>query len=130
MSDLYLVLRHRLDDVIEWVTLGRDVIHDARKAQGFSYETMGRKLNVAAKTWERYEKAGRVPRPMLPKVAEILDLEIEEPARTAISLPGREGEADPLAILQEEVSGMADQLGRIEQLLQQLAGPQSGSGEV
>lgn len=130
MSDLYLVLRRRLDDVIEWVTLGREVIHDARKAQGLSYEAMGRQLNVAAKTWERYEKAGRIPRQMLPKVAEILHLEIEEPARVAISLPGRDGEDDPLTVLQEEVSGMADQLGRIERLLQRLADPQSGSGEA
>lgn len=84
MSDLYLVLRRRLGDVVDWVELGTDVLRDARKRQGLSYEAMGRRLNVASKTWERYEKSGRVPRQLLPAVAELLDLEIEQPARLRV----------------------------------------------
>src|SRR3954452_18719869 len=86
MSDLYLVLRRRLDDVTDWVELGTPTLKNARKAQGLSYEAMGRKLSVAAKTYERYEKAGRVPRHLLPRIAEILDLEIDWPKRGTITV--------------------------------------------
>jgi len=53
MSDLYLVLRRRLEAVTEWVEIDTATLRSARKALGLSYEAMGRALNVAAKTWER-----------------------------------------------------------------------------
>lgn len=81
MSDLYLVLRRRLDDVVDWIDLGTETLFNARKRMGFSYETMGRKLHVSSKTWERWEKAGRVPRHELHAVAELLELEILWPAQ-------------------------------------------------
>src|SRR5690348_2408612 len=79
MSDLYLVLRRRLDSVPEWVYLPTSDLKAARDRAGLSYEGLARQLPVSSKTWERYEKAGRVPRHLVPKVARILGLEIETP---------------------------------------------------
>lgn len=86
MSGIYLVLRRRLEDVVDWVELGTDVMRTSRKARGYSYEAMGRQLNVAAKTWERWEKAGRVPRHNLDRVADVLNLELERPARRRVTI--------------------------------------------
>src|ERR1051326_9036836 len=86
MSELYLVLRRRLEEVTDWVTLETATLKTARKALGLSYEAMGRKLNVAAKTWERWEKVGRIPRWELARVADILELEIERPTRQRIEV--------------------------------------------
>lgn len=87
MSDLYLVLRHRLEAVaVDWIEIPTPVLKEARKRKGLSYESLARELNVVAKTWERYEKAGRVPRQLVSRVAEALDLEIEQPARQRISV--------------------------------------------
>jgi DNA-binding XRE family transcriptional regulator len=61
MSDMYLVLRRRLDDVArqhDWVPIGTETMRDARKHLGLSYEAVGRALSVASKTYERWEKAG------------------------------------------------------------------------
>jgi transcriptional regulator with XRE-family HTH domain len=130
MSDLYLVLRRRLEDVVDWVDLGYDVLHDARKRRGLSYEAMGRQLAVASKTYERYEKAGRVPRQLLPKVAEVLDLEIEQPDRVRIIVPAT-GDGQPtLESLRAQVSEQGEQLARIERLLRELADPRSGTGSA
>lgn len=85
MSDLYLVLRSRLATVPDWVFIDTSTLEQARKRKGYSYETTARELHVSSKTWERYEKAGRVPRGLLPRIAELLELEIEEPARARIS---------------------------------------------
>lgn len=79
MSDLYLVLRSRLASVPEWVFIESAVLRQARERRGYSYEAMGRLLSVSSKTYERYEKAGRVPPPLVPRLAEVLQLEIEEP---------------------------------------------------
>jgi transcriptional regulator with XRE-family HTH domain len=103
MSDLYLVLRRRLEDVTDWVDLGTATLKNARKAQGLSYEAMGRNLNVAAKTYERYEKAGRVPRHLLPAVADVLDLEIDWPKRgiVTVAAPPESDDARLEAIVSE-----------------------------
>ena len=94
MSDLYLVLRNRLDGVPEWVFIETDVLRAARERVGLSYEAMAREIHVSSKTWERYEKAGRVPRPILPTVASVLNLEIEEPARTTVVVRPGESQLD------------------------------------
>lgn len=96
MSDLYLILRRRLETVAsEWVDVGFDVMHAARKERGLSYEAIARQVPVASKTWERWEKAGRVPVAFIEKVAEILDLEIERPAfhRRLVVVPDRSAES-------------------------------------
>lgn len=86
MSDLYLVLRHRLEAVPEWVYIDSAVLMEARHAQGLSYESLARQLHVSSKTWERYEKAGRIPRPLLTRVAHFLQLEVEEPEPRRVTL--------------------------------------------
>lgn len=115
MSDLYLVLRRRLEDVTDWVELGVDTLKDARKAKGLSYEAMGRQLNVASKTWERWEKAGRVPRHELRRVAKELELEISWPAPVTVDLEDDDDGAT--RDLRREMADIRSQLGRIERLL-------------
>lgn len=111
MSDLYLILRHRLTDMVDWVELGTETMKRARKAQGYSYEATSRLLSVSAKTYERYEKAGRVPRHLLPAVAEVLDIEIEEPARQRVTVPA-EAADDPK--LRATLVQILERLDRIE----------------
>lgn len=112
MSDLYLVLRRRLEDVTDWVELGTPTLKTARKAKGFSYEAMGRQLGVAAKTWERWEKAGHVPRHNLERIASILDLEIDWPRRGKLSVQEPE---DPVRqAVREEMAEVYEVLERIE----------------
>lgn len=91
MSGIYLVLRRRLEDVVDWVELGTELMWSSRKARGYSYEAMGRLLNVAAKTYERWEKRGCVPRHMLDQVAEVLDLELERPPRLSVAVADGDG---------------------------------------
>lgn len=116
MTDLYLVLRSRLDAVPEWVYIDTDILKTARESRGLSYETMARTVPVSAKTWERYEKAGRVPRPVLPGVAATLGLEIEEPAVRRITVDGRAVDAETsfelgeLRRLLERIDRKIDQL--------------------
>jgi predicted transcriptional regulator len=86
MSELYLILRRRLDLVKDWVPIETAVLREARLRQGLSYETVARKLPVSSKTYERYEKAGRVPRESFPRVVEVLGLEIDPPARPPLRL--------------------------------------------
>lgn len=80
MSDLYLVLRSRLDIVRgEWIEVPSEVMRSARVARGLSYEAMGRLLHVSGKTYERHEKDGRIPRGQVERYADVLGLEIERP---------------------------------------------------
>lgn len=128
MSDLYLVLRSRLEAVPEWVFIDSDVLRDARDRKGLSYETMARTLPVSSKTWERYEKAGRVPRSLLAKVAAVLDLEIEEPQRQRVTV---ETEALDLAAVLERVEGLQSDVSELRALLLQAldaARPQAPTG--
>jgi transcriptional regulator with XRE-family HTH domain len=84
MSELYLILRRRLDLVKDWVPIETAILREARLRLGMSYETVARKLPVSSKTYERYEKAGRVPRESLPRLAEVLELEISQPTRAPL----------------------------------------------
>jgi len=104
---MYLVLRSRLHAVPEWVYIDTAVLENARKRRGLSYETMARKLPVSSKTWERYEKAGRIPRPLVAKVADALGLEIEEPVQGRIT-PYLDG-GDPATL-----ERLVDQVGRLQ----------------
>jgi len=103
MSDLYLVLRSRLEAVTNWVQLGSDVMATARNRRGLSYEAVARLANVSAKTYERYEKRGRVPEHMVGTFADVLGLEIVRPALVTVSL--EDGETD-VAALRREVQSL------------------------
>lgn len=108
MSDLYLVLRHRLDHVADWFPIETEVLREARRRLKLSYETVAREIPVSSKTYERYEKRGRVPRDILPRLAQILELEIETPAREPLRV------TEPTA---EAFAEIIERLDRIEKLL-------------
>ena len=109
MSDLYLTLRRRLDEVAEWVYLGSDVMMNARSELGLSRETVGRQLHVSSKTYERWEKRGEVPRHAIAAVAIVLGLEIEQPARVSITL---DKEGDPIEERLDRIEGLLAELLR------------------
>lgn len=88
---MYLVLRSRLDTVKNWVDLGVTVMREARQAKGLSYEAVGRLANVSSKTYERYEKAGRVPGHELVMFASILGLEVSQPTPRPATVTAPEG---------------------------------------
>jgi transcriptional regulator with XRE-family HTH domain len=111
MSELYLVLRHRLDHVTDWVMVEPAVLREARKRLGLSYEAMARQLSVVSKTYERWEKAGRIPRTDLARVAEILELEIEQPNAPSLRITETWQPSDDLT------AEIISRLDRIEKLL-------------
>lgn len=136
MSDIYLVLRHRLDDVAtDWVELGTEVMRSARRGQGLSYESAGRKISVSAKSYERYEKAGRVPRHLLDRVANVLDLEVERSARQKVVIEdGGAGQTleERLETVEhelDEIRGVKGAVDRIEALLLERRDPPLAESE-
>lgn len=118
MSDLYLVLRRRLEDVADWVELGSDVMRAARHRLGYSYETVGRLLHVSSKTYERYEKRGRVPVALIEQAGRVLDLEIQAPLRDRLTAePVYQGEAHVLVRILEMIEALqADVAGTRQEL--------------
>lgn len=104
MSDMYLVLRTRLDEVTNWVVVGTDVMKNARTALGLGYETAAHKLSVSSKTYERREKAGRWPAHEMDRLADVFNLELERPARVRVT--AREESATE--VLDAILEGMAE----------------------
>jgi DNA-binding XRE family transcriptional regulator len=88
MSDLYLILSSRLEAVKEWIHVGEETMLGAREALGLSRESVARQLHIASKTYERHEKDGRIPRYRVGDYARVLGLNITEPERESVSLPG------------------------------------------
>lgn len=128
MSDLYMVLRSRLESVAEWVTLGTDVMLQAMREQGLSHERAARMIPVTEKTWRRWVAKGQVQRRDLPKVVEILNLEIEQPARRRVVLREPVGDGVSPAKLQEALDRIAHLEDLVERLLATLdARDESGS---
>lgn len=110
MSDMYLVLRSRLESVADsrrqWIDVGTDVMKEARTARGLSYETVARLTHVSSKTYERYEKRGRLPADEIDVFAEALGLSIERPEfvpGTVTIPPPATGEAELVADRLERV---------------------------
>lgn len=99
----------------EWVELGTDVMREARKRKGLSYEGAARQINSSAKTYERYEKSGKVPAQMVESVARTLGLEVE--ASAPVRVFTEEAEAADAARLVLEVAEVNDRLRRIEEHL-------------
>lgn len=122
MSDLYLVLRRRLEEVKNWAYIDTDVLRSARDSRGLSYEAMGRLIPTSSKTYERWEKGGRIPVELVGVIADLLDLEIERPqrTRTTVTVDGgaRDGaEATDIDVLRAE---MARRLNGVEGLLSEI----------
>ena len=90
-----------------------DVLREARRRAGLSYEAVARQLHIASKTYERYEKQGRVPRGQLERLADLLELEIETPERKPLTLKTSPPVSDTEAEIIERLDG-------ITQLLEEL----------
>lgn len=111
MSNLYLIERRSLDEMnVDWVALGTEVMKTARKRRGLSYESAARQIPTSSKTYERWEKRGEVPIYHLPKVAEVLDLEIEQKERTRVTVAARNGDSGSGSL------GVEERLERLEDL--------------
>ncbi len=110
MSDLYLVLRSRLDAVTNWVTISSDVLKEARTARGLSFEAVSRQASCSSKTYERYEKAGRLPEHMVETFADILGLEIERPTRTTTRVTIAEPISSEMVAVVERLDRVADEV--------------------
>lgn len=106
MSDMYVVLRSRLESVASWFNLGTPAMEEAQSRLGLSDERVAREIPVSTRTWIRWKKRGQVPVQWLPNVAKVLELEIERSERVRVSVEN--GEVGD------------DRLGRIEQLLEGL----------
>jgi hypothetical protein len=113
MSELYLVLRRRLEAVAEWVQLGTDEMQAAQDRLGLSNERLAAELYVVSKTWERWKQRGMVPRHQLANVAEVLGLEVETPAPVRVTpVPrGRATRADQLDQIDERLARIEEALG-------------------
>lgn len=134
MSDIYLVLRSRLESVAEsrreWVDVGAGVMREARKAKGLSYETVGRLANVSSKTYERYEKAGRLPADEIDVFAAVLGLTIERPVFVPGSVTIPPGPDEELkAMLELVLAQLADLRGQVEQIRSVTHAPEGGPAE-
>lgn len=122
MSDLYLVLRHRLETVTEWVPLGSDVMRQARDRLGLSYESVARLVSVSSKTYERYEKRGAVPRPLVVKIAETLNLEIEQSAPVRVTVPASVPQDAALAEILDAIRSLDGEVRQLRAAVRQLEG--------
>lgn len=118
---MYLILRHRLDTVVDWVEIDSAVLKQARKGLGLSYEGVARLISVSSKTYERWEKAGRIPRADLPNVAAVLRLQIEEPAMTTVTVAGKVP-PDVLQRLEAATMAMTTAAERIVEIVERLEG--------
>ena len=118
MSDIYLVLRNRLDAVTNWVAISTEVLKNSRKTRGLSYEAVGRLAKVSSKTYERYERDGRVPEHMVDTFAEILGLEIDRPVHSPTRVTVEGDVKDQMDALREEV---AEVRGMVAELLERTA---------
>jgi hypothetical protein len=100
MSELYLVLRSRLDGVVDWVYLDGKIVMDARARKGLGREALGARLHI-------------------PALAEELDIRIEqavtEPLSATITEPVPA--AAEVALLRTAV---VEALGKLDQILELL----------
>lgn len=116
MSDIYVVLRSRLESVASWYNLGTDAMEEAQGRMGLSDERLAREIPVSTRTWIRWKKRGQVPVQWLPNVAKVLDLEIERAERVRVSVddPGTATDRDAeIAALREEVAEVRQVADRI-----------------
>lgn len=137
MSELYLTLRSRLEEVTNWVILGEEVMRGARDGKGLSREAVGRQLNVSAKTYERWEQAGRVPRNDLERVAAVIGLRIESPFddENHVVVVDDEDATPRLALLEQRMEALeraAEERderieSKMDELLRLLRGSSAGS---
>lgn len=96
----------------DWLEVGRDVMESARAERGLSMEAAARALHISSRTYDRHEKAGRIPRYQISDYARVLGLEIIEPEKRRVDLPLEEATT---AELLEEVRRQGEVLARLEE---------------
>lgn len=114
MSELYLVLKRRLDSVAEWVELGTDEMQAAQNRLGLSNERLAPKLYIASKTWERWKKRGAVPRRELERVASVLGMVVETTQPVTLNLPEGGATAAEFSRLRSELAKIAADFAALE----------------
>jgi DNA-binding transcriptional regulator YiaG len=84
---MYLDLKRRIPVVAEWTEVGEEDMQRAQERIGLSDERLARLIPVSERTWRRWKKRGAIPTALLPRVAEVLDLELvkTEPVRVDAS---------------------------------------------
>lgn len=87
-------------DRFEWVEVKSDLLRDARRHQGKSKEAVARELGVSTRTYERYERNGRLPAHQLKGIATALGLEFIETDETPRSVFLRKRDEDRLAAVE------------------------------
>lgn len=125
MSDIYLELKRRIPVIAARTHIGREELQRAQDTVGLSNERLARRIPVSEKTWRRWKDAGEVPTAWLPKIAEVLRLELVEPPREIVEA------ADHLDLQEQAAGGVAQlldgqaetlaALARIEEKLDALA---------
>jgi len=111
MSDMYLELRSKIAVVAQKTYLGTARRPEAQDAVVLSNEAIARRIPCSEKTWRRYKQSGYVPTALLPTVAKVLNLDLVEAGQRS------EADTDEIRSLATQVSGMQEQLDRIERLL-------------
>jgi hypothetical protein len=125
MSDLYLVLRERIEEVSSWHHLGKEVLREAQQALGLSDEKLAREIPVSTRTWIRWKDRGAVPAQSLDRVAAVLGLEIERRRPPAIEV--LEGDGEEESALEEQVRELA---ARQSEVIEALALTQAAVSDV
>jgi transcriptional regulator with XRE-family HTH domain len=106
-----------------WINMPEGVMREARQQQGLSVVATGKALGVSWKTYERWEKANRIPGNKVTAVAEALNLEIELPEKARVLLEDRHVQLTG----QPTMAEIHQRLEAIEALLQALH-DQAGQG--
>lgn len=121
MSDMYQVLRSRLPSVTprEWIHVPTGVLREARRRRRLSYEAVARELHVSSKTYERYEKDGRLPEELIGLACEILGIEVVTPDRQDLRLQVRPRSADELML--EAMARLEEKIDLLQRRVDQLS---------
>jgi hypothetical protein len=134
VSELYLDLKRRIPVVGEWTQVGEEDMQRAQERTGLSDERLARLIPVSERTWRRWKKRGAIPTALLPRVAEVLDLELvrAEPIRVEAQLPSVEsitpmrGLLESNAAVVELLQAIAESLLRVEDVLLRIEQATSG----
>jgi transcriptional regulator with XRE-family HTH domain len=107
---LPLIMNAKDEDFFK--TLGARIAH-ARKSQNITQQQLADQLGIAQQTLAHYEVArARVPASMLPVLAQLLTLSLDELIGTP--LPKRRGKRGPTSRLQQQIEAV-EQLPKTKQ---------------
>jgi transcriptional regulator with XRE-family HTH domain len=72
-----------------WINMPEGVMRKARLRRGLSVTDVAKSLGVSLKTYDRWERADRIPGNMVTAVAGVLNLDIELPEKARVVLEDR-----------------------------------------